>query len=138
MLRRLSLIVAAVAVVSAAATWWSTGAHAAAPATRHTCASTGGGTTTDRVPGSTTTTLVPPSPVIDAFRPFFGNAGDVVHIRGRFLCNATVSFNGTSAVTFGGTLKKIEAIVPAGATTGPIRVTTPEGTVASSQSYTVM
>ena len=90
---------------------------------------------TDRA--TTTTTLVPPSPVVNKFSPFFGEVGTVVHIRGRYLCNAAVTFNGTPAVTFANTPKRINAIVPTGASTGPIRVTTPEGTIASTGSYTV-
>jgi hypothetical protein len=54
-----------------------------------------------------------------------------------FLCNATVTINGTPAEVFEIMQKRIGVTVPAGASTGPIRVTTPEGTITSSGSYTV-
>ena len=136
MLRRICLTLLLVAALVVSISWLSGRAQAVTPSKRMVCnSSTGNGA--DRVHATTTTTLVPPSPVIDGFRPFFGEVGDVVHVRGRYLCNATVTFNGTPAETFGNTPQRINAIVPAGASTGPIRVTTPEGTMASTGSYTV-
>jgi hypothetical protein len=115
---------------------WLSRAQAAAPSKRVFC-----NVPTEDVAGgahaTTTTTLVPPSPVINGFRPFFGGVGGVVHITGRYLCNATVTINGTTAEVFLNTYRRIGVTVPVGATTGPIRVTTPEGTIASAGSYTV-
>jgi len=50
----------------------------------------------------------------------------------------TVTFNGTQAEIFETRPNRIGVTVPVGASTGPIRVTTPEGTIASTGSYTVM
>jgi hypothetical protein len=77
------------------------------------------------------------APVINRFRPFFGSPGRRVIITGRNLCGASVSFNGTPAAIVRNAPDRIGTRVPVGATTGPIRVTTDGGTIASSQSYTV-
>jgi hypothetical protein len=136
MLRRICVTLLLVAALVVSMSSLSGRAQAVSPSKRITCnGPTENGA--DRIHATTTTTLVPPSPVFNRFRPFFGGVGAVVHIRGQFLCNATVTFNGTPAETFGNTAKKINAIVPVGASTGPIRVTTPEGTMASTGSYTV-
>jgi hypothetical protein len=78
-----------------------------------------------------------PAPVLNRFRPFFGAPGRRVIITGRNLCGASVSFNGTPATVVRNTWNRIGTRVPVGATTGPIRITTDGGTIASSQSYTV-
>jgi IPT/TIG domain-containing protein len=78
-----------------------------------------------------------PAPVLNRFRPFFGAPGRRVIITGRNLCGASVSFNGTPATIVRNTSNRIGTRVPVGATTGPIRITTDGGTIASSQSYTV-
>ena len=135
MLRRIFLTLLLVAALLVSMSWLSGRAQGVAPLKRSFCnSSTGYGA--DRV-HATTTTLVPPSPVIRKFSPLFGHVGAVVHISGRFLCNATVTFNGTQAEIFEIRPKRIGVTVPAGASTGPIRVTTPEGTIASTGSYTV-
>jgi hypothetical protein len=49
-----------------------------------------------------------------------------------------VSFDGTPAATFTATSdRRIVVYVPAGASTGPIAVTTPSGTTASGTPFTV-
>src|SRR5512132_3562984 len=48
-----------------------------------------------------------------------------------------VSFNGTSATFTIDNAQKITATVPSGATTGPIAVTSPDGTATSSPTFTV-
>ena len=136
MLRRIILTVLLVTASLVSMSLLSGGAQAVSHSKRMVCNSSTGNAA-DPVHATTTTTLVPPSPVINKFWPYFGKADSVVHIRGRFLCNAAVTFNGTSAATFGNTPRRVNAIVPAGASTGPIRVTTPEGTIASTGSYTV-
>jgi hypothetical protein len=136
MLRRICFTLLLVAALLVSMSLLSGRAQAVSPSKRVFCNSSTA-TGVDRVHATTTTTLVPPSPVVNRFRPFFGEVGAVVHIRGQFLCDATVTFNGTPAEIFENTPKKINAVVPAGASTGPIRVTTPEGTIASTGSYTV-
>ncbi len=78
------------------------------------------------------------APVISRFRPFFGGVGTRVKIKGRDFLGATVSFNGTPSVLIKDTPTVIKTTVPVGATSGSIRVTTSEGTVASARSFTVM
>jgi hypothetical protein len=135
MLRRICLTALLVTALLVSVSWLSGRAQAASPSRRAFCT-----TSTEygaELHATTTTTLVPPSPVIRNFSPFFGGVGSVVHIRGMYLCNATVTINGTPAEIFEIMQKRIGVTVPAGATTGPIRVTTPEGTIASTGSYTV-
>lgn len=86
------------------------------------------------------TVTVTPLPTITSFNPVSGPVGTLVTIVGTNLSGATaVSFSGIAATTFSvnpaGT--QITATVPAGATTGPISVTTPGGTANSSTNFTV-
>ena len=79
-------------------------------------------------------------PTINSFNPTSGPVGTSVHINGTNLTGATaVRFDGVAASVFSvnqpGT--RITATVPAGATTGPISVTTPGGTATSSTNFTV-
>ncbi|MBW4698767.1 MAG: VCBS repeat-containing protein [Aphanocapsa lilacina HA4352-LM1] len=77
-------------------------------------------------------------PVIDSITPRRGPVGTEVTITG-------TGFTGTTAVTFGGASAaytvvsgtQITAIVPAGATSGPIAVTTPAGTATSARRFRV-
>jgi hypothetical protein len=126
-----------VAFLLVSISWLSGRAQAVSPSKRIFCSISSTEHGVDRVHATTTTTLVPPSPVINKFSPLFGDVGTVVHVRGRFLCNATVTINGTPAEIFENTGRRIGVTVPSGASTGPIRVTTPEGTIASTGSYTV-
>jgi len=79
-------------------------------------------------------------PVVVSFTPTTGPAGATVVITGTdFTLASQVAFNGTNAPTF--TLNsstQITATVPAGATTGPIAVTTPVGTGTSTAVFTVI
>ncbi|HPS78115.1 MAG TPA: glycoside hydrolase family 44 protein [Thermoanaerobaculaceae bacterium] len=90
-------------------------------------------------PAQSITLLVAPTAVaITFFSPVAGVEGTVVTITG-------TGFTGATAVRFGGVpsafvvddAAKITATVPAGAVTGPITVTTPEGTATSSSDFTV-
>lgn len=79
-------------------------------------------------------------PAISSFSPTTGQVGTSVTISGSCFDGATqVSFNGTPATSFtvgcGGS--KIDTAVPAGATSGPITVTTPSGSATSADSFTV-
>jgi large repetitive protein len=76
-------------------------------------------------------------PTISSFSPGFGPVGTIVTITGVNLSGATaVSFNGIPSATFSVTNDTtIGARVPAGATSGPISVTTPDGTATSIQNF---
>ncbi len=76
---------------------------------------------------------------ISGFAPAAGPAGTFVVISGKFLGGATaVTFNGTPAASFAvNAAGQVTAVVPAGATSGVIRVTVPGGTVASATAFTV-
>jgi hypothetical protein len=81
---------------------------------------------------------VPPPPSISSFTPTNGPAGTSVSVQGEDFTGATsVTFNGALATFTVESSTNITAIVPNGATNGPISVTTPEGTATSSASYTV-
>lgn len=76
-------------------------------------------------------------PTVKTFKPTKGKVGASVSIWGYNLVSATaVTFNGVPAkFTVESTL--IDAVVPAGATSGVIEVTTPNGTAPSKKSFTV-
>jgi hypothetical protein len=94
---------------------------------------TAGGTAT-----SSSTFTVVPSPGNLSFTPLFGPIGTLVTINGSNLGGVTaVSFNGKAATTFTGvSATSVTAVVPPGATTGKITLTTPGGTAASSANFT--
>lgn len=79
------------------------------------------------------------APTITNFTPSSGPVGTSVIITGTGLTGATsVTFNGASATTFTvNSPTQITATVPATATTGKIAVTTPNGSGASTNNYTV-
>jgi hypothetical protein len=80
-----------------------------------------------------------PVPTITSFSPTSGPVGTSVQITGTGLFGAsTVTFNTTNATTFTvDSNTQITATVPAGATTGAIKVTTPGGTATSATNFTV-
>ncbi len=86
---------------------------------------------------ATTQALLPPT--LARFSPSMGSVGTRVTLTGTLFLGATeVLFNGVSAPEFevvSGT--SIEAVVPPGATSGPISVTTPGGMVVSAEHFTV-
>lgn len=71
--------------------------------------------------------VLPRPPTITGFTPASGLSGSNVTITGTdfnpLVANDAVAFNGTSAVVSSATATSLVAIVPNGATTGPIRVT---------------
>jgi len=80
------------------------------------------------------------APTITSFNPTSGPVGTSVRINGTNFAGATaVSFNNVNAPGFAvnGAGTRITVAVPTGATTGPIRVTTPSGTATSSTNFTV-
>jgi hypothetical protein len=81
----------------------------------------------------------PPVPTISGFLPSSGPAGTGVTITGTDLTGASaVTFHGTSATSFSvDSATQVTATVPAGATTGPIAVTTAGGTATSASDFTV-
>lgn len=80
------------------------------------------------------------TPTISSFTPTSGPVGTYVTIRGTaFTAFTSVTFNGTAASSFFvDSPTYITAYVPTGATTGPISVTTADGTATSSSSFTVV
>ena len=80
----------------------------------------------------------PPAPTITKLTPSSGGPGKKVTIKGKALAGATaVSFDGTPTVIVKDSPTAITTKVPAGAATGPVQVTTGEGTATSSQVFTV-
>jgi IPT/TIG domain len=70
--------------------------------------------------------------------PTSGDPGTKVRINGPGLMDATsVTFNGTPAI-FEFEFPTIVTHVPTGATTGPVVVTTPEGTAVSSTDFVIL
>src|SRR5439155_8918541 len=81
--------------------------------------------------------LAPPS--ITSFTPTTGLMGASVTISGTNFSGVTaVQFNGISATFTVNSATAIQATVPAGATTGPITVTTPGGTAIGSTAFTIL
>ncbi len=77
-------------------------------------------------------------PTITSFSPLKGAPGVTVIIKGtNFTGAASVTFNGTPAGYTVTSATRIAATVPAGATTGPIRVGTAFGPVTSAGTFTV-
>lgn len=109
------------------------------------CATTlsGGGNNPDGVPDQGAIDVLDlglsaPPPRIVGFVPAKGRVGDKVTIGlGPYLGATSVKFNGTSAKFSVPGSDFITTTVPAGATTGPITITTPGGTVKSKQSFVV-
>jgi uncharacterized repeat protein (TIGR01451 family) len=82
-------------------------------------------------------TILTGAPRIWVFTPTSGATGAEVVINGSNLGSATsVKFNGTAATFTVLSATSLKAIVPAGATTGPISVTNPSGTSTSTGSFT--
>lgn len=82
--------------------------------------------------------LPKPAPRALSFTPTSGAAGTQVQIWGYSLLSASVQFNGVAATSVSNSGPDyVLATVPAGATTGPITVTTPGGTSTTKSSFTV-
>jgi len=82
--------------------------------------------------------LPKPSPTAQHFHPQSGAAGTQVLIWGYNLLSASVQFNEVPATAVSNSGSNyVLATVPAGATTGPITVTTPGGTFTTKTSFTV-
>src|SRR5688572_23304385 len=87
--------------------------------------------------GALVTLLAPPAgaapaPTVDSFSPTSGCVGTEVEISGSgFNDVSAVRFNGVTASFDRVSSTRVLARVPSGATTGPISVTTPDGTATS-------
>lgn len=94
--------------------------------------------------GTSSDSFVVRGPEIYAIDPTAGNAGDTVTIDGAFFVNlSSVSFNGVEAASFqygllGKATTQIKAVVPDGATTGPIVLTNPQGSATSPGDFLVV
>jgi myo-inositol-hexaphosphate 3-phosphohydrolase len=96
---------------------------------------TPGGTATS---GSDFTVTLPPAPGISSFTPASGPVGTTVTVNGSNFGGATsVSFNGVAASFTAPSSMEIRATVPAGATDGPVSVTSPGGTATSADHFDV-
>jgi hypothetical protein len=79
------------------------------------------------------------APAIASFAPASGPVGTSVLISGtNFTGTTAVTFNSVSASFMVGSDTTMQATVPAGATTGPLSVTTPRGTMSSTDNFTVV
>ena len=82
--------------------------------------------------------LTPPLPNVPLFHPQTGAVGARVRLAGDHLIGLTgVSFNGVPAKFLELNVKYAYAIVPAGATTGPITVTTMNGSYTTAANFTI-
>ncbi len=80
----------------------------------------------------------PQAPTVTSFTPTSGPIGTSVSITGTNFTGVTgVTFNGVSASFTPNTSTNLSATVPGGASTGPIAVTTGNGTGTSSTNFTV-
>jgi uncharacterized repeat protein (TIGR03803 family) len=82
--------------------------------------------------------LTPPLPRIRLAQPSSGAVGTTIRLTGNYLLNLTgVSFNGTPATFTPINVNYAEAVVPSGATSGPITVTTMNGSITTKSNFTV-
>lgn len=82
--------------------------------------------------------LPQPAPRTQHFSPASGAVGTQVRLWGYNLLSASVQFNGVAATTVSSSGPNyVWATVPEGATTGPIMVTTPGGSVTTAASFAV-
>ena len=99
---------------------------------------TGSLTVTTPYGSSTSSTSFGVIPAVSSFSPTSGKAGTIVTISGSAFTGATsVTFNGVAAPFSVSSYSQITATAPAGATTGPIAVTTVGGTGVSQSSFSV-
>lgn len=87
---------------------------------------------------SATMTVAILAPTLHGLIPTRGRAGMAVNLFGTNLgATAAVRLNGTAAAFTVQSFTQVTAVVPVGATTGPVTVTTPSGTVTSSVNFTL-
>ncbi len=97
-------------------------------------------TTSALAPANFTITAAGPAPDIASFSPAGGQVqGGAVTITGTALTGATaVSFNGVAATILTNTATTITTTVPVGATSGPLTVTTANGTATAPTTFMVL
>ena len=84
-------------------------------------------------------TITVPAPTITSFTPTSGPTGTSVTVTGTNLSGATkITFNGATGKVSSSTATTVVGVVPTGASTGKIAVTTTGGTATSSSSFTVL
>jgi uncharacterized repeat protein (TIGR03803 family) len=85
-------------------------------------------------------TVLPPAPTVTSFTPTSGVIGSTVTITGTSFNTATgVNFNGTATSSyFANSDTQLTALVPNGATTGPITVANLSGSATSSTNFTLL
>ncbi len=83
--------------------------------------------------------LPKPTPTVSGLYPPSGGVGLKVLLWGKYLLGATsVTFNGVPAAGIKVTsVQSVTAAVPAGATSGPVSITTPNGTFTTTTNFTV-
>ena len=83
--------------------------------------------------------LPKPTPFVTRMVPASGTAGQKILLWGGHLVGATaVSFNGVPAAAFQvNSTQAVVATVPVGATTGPVTITTANGSFTTTQSFTI-
>jgi uncharacterized repeat protein (TIGR03803 family) len=97
----------------------------------------GSGTACDAGCGTVFSLSVGLQPFVET-QPTFGKVGKVITILGTSLTGTTsVTFNGTAATFTVELPTGIEATVPAGASSGPVQVVTPSGTLTSNVNFQV-
>jgi len=89
--------------------------------------------------GKSGTITVHVLPLLSGFSPSSGDEGEEITITGSNFSEVpsgnTVSFNGVNAVVTSASTTTLKVLVPVGAATGKISVTTPEGTVTSDKYF---
>lgn len=79
------------------------------------------------------------TPTVTSFSPASGRTGDSITINGTNLAGITsVTFNGVEAQFTSNSTTLLTAIVPAGASSGPLSLTNPFGNTTSSSSFSVI
>jgi len=84
-------------------------------------------------------TVTPPAPTVSSFTPTTGKKGvTAVTVRGTYLTGATVTIGSTPVtLSAGASSTSFKFVIPAGATSGKITVTTGGGSVSSSSTLTI-
>ena len=95
------------------------------------------GTGVASAPSNTVTPEAQGAPTITGFSPTSGPVGTVVTIAGTNLENATVSFDGVQGILKKDTNTKVKVVVPSGAVSHKIVVTTPGGSAQTATKFHV-